>query len=44
MESELEKVAGGIVRHVKPKPKDRPKSAEDNLKKPEGPEREFSKE
>ena len=44
MESELEKVSGGLIRRRELKPKDQPKSAEDNLKNPEGSERKFSKE
>ena len=44
LESELEKVSGGLIRRRELKPKDKPKSAEDNLKNPEGSERKFSKE
>ena len=44
MESELEKVSGGLIRRRELKPKDKPKSAEDNLKNPERSERKFSKE
>ena len=44
MESELEMVSGGLIRRRELKPKDKPKSAEDNLKNPEGSERKFSKE